>query len=218
VEGIQARTGGTHLHRNLRRPPRCPTRARCWSAGTALRAVRAECRSAWRNCARRGPSAHRCRPKSNCGRPGRRPRCCSRSATTLRFVLITSQASVTRSRANRRGDRRHAVDRHQVRALLALARRRRREPEHPTLCGRCVSNLFGPANHGRSPDGRRGSAWRRMVPWAAVAARCRADRPADQERHRRAFDYGDVKPITGEQRTSYQPGSGRESYNHGRRI
>ena len=31
----------------------------------------------------------------------------------------------------------------EVRALLALPQRRRRDPAHPTICGRCTANLFG---------------------------------------------------------------------------
>ncbi len=60
----------------------------------------------------------------------------------LRFVLITSAARVTPRR--RAYDRRRAEPHAEMRALLALARRRRRAIARiPALCGRCVANLFG---------------------------------------------------------------------------
>jgi hypothetical protein len=45
-----------------------------------------------------------------------------------------------------------------MRALLALPRRRGQHAEHPTLCGRCVSNLYGAGETRTTPDGARKSS------------------------------------------------------------
>jgi isoleucyl-tRNA synthetase len=84
----------------------------------------------------------------------------------LKFVLITSsgRGGVGRGRTGRHRD---AVGRHQVRTLLALARRRRPRPGAPGICGRCTSNLHG------AGETRTGGlmAWRAPLP-AARAWRC----------------------------------------------
>jgi isoleucyl-tRNA synthetase len=59
----------------------------------------------------------------------------------LKFVFITSGAELAAGDVLAgRGAGQH---RHQVRTLLALARRRRPGPGAPTICGRCTSNLHG---------------------------------------------------------------------------
>ena len=61
----------------------------------------------------------------------------------LRFVLITS-AATRRAAASALAIAVTPSAHAEVRALLALPRRRRRAiAAHPTLCGRCVANLFG---------------------------------------------------------------------------
>jgi isoleucyl-tRNA synthetase len=58
----------------------------------------------------------------------------------LKFVLITSAASVARRPAHDRG---HSQRAREVRALLALPPEVGAPTRHPTLCGRCLANLYG---------------------------------------------------------------------------
>ncbi len=63
----------------------------------------------------------------------------------LKFVFITSTIELVAGK--RSPGKRYSQLGHQVRALLALPQRRRPRRAHPTLCGRCTSNLFGAGEH-----------------------------------------------------------------------
>ena len=64
----------------------------------------------------------------------------------LRFVLITSAATLARGGTPR--DRREADLRtRNASAAGTTGRRWAPTPTHPTLCGRCLSNLFGSGEH-----------------------------------------------------------------------
>ena len=60
----------------------------------------------------------------------------------LRFVLITSAADGRARRAAHRSPSRRARTR-SASAAGTTGRTSARDPQHPTLCGRCVANLFG---------------------------------------------------------------------------
>jgi signal peptidase II len=84
-----------------------------------------------------------------------------------------------------------------VRALLALARRRRHDPAHPTICGRCTSNLHGAGETRRSPDGPRQQR-RRAGPglWLGLALVVILADQVTKTLILGAFQLGDAQPVT----------------------
>ena len=107
---------------------RCRTRRRSSSAGGRSAPHGPRCRRSSRRCARRGRSALRLRRTSRSGPRASGTTRSPRSATSLRFVMITSQAAVSEG-----ADAIVATPspHSEVRALLALPRRRRRRSRAP---------------------------------------------------------------------------------------
>ena len=99
--------------------------------------------------------------------PRRAPtsRCCASLADDAKFVFITSKADV---REGTGADPTVEVSerRAQVRALLALARRRGSDRRHATICARCAANLEALESRAAMPE-RRESSWMR---WLALSA------------------------------------------------
>ena len=87
----------------------------------------------------------------------------------------------------------------QVRALLALARRRRSLDGHPALCGRCVANLFGA---GRGPPLRMNDmtraalVTRRWWLWLAVSALVVAADQVSKALVMASLRPGEERPVT----------------------
>ena len=121
--------------------PRGATTTRCSPKWQRIRDVRDAVNKEIETLRAEGASARRCRPTIDDRAPASRAAMLA-IARRRPEVRRHHLGGVARSRRRARGQV-DAVDGDQVRALLALARRRRHDAAHPTICGRCVSNLYG---------------------------------------------------------------------------
>jgi len=141
---FKARTGGTIFTETFATLPEVPGEAGLVERWTALRAIRADVQKRLEELRERGAIGSSLQAEVEIRATGPRAALLQSLGDDLRFVLITSQARVeivgseadeaivvTPSGATKcercwhwRDDVGHA-------------------PDHPTLCGRCVSNLFG---------------------------------------------------------------------------
>jgi isoleucyl-tRNA synthetase len=141
---FKARTGGTIFTETFATLPEVPGEAGLVERWTALRAIRADVQKRLEELRERGAIGSSLQAEVEIRATGPRAALLQSLGDDLRFVLITSQARVeivgseadeaivvTPSAATKcercwhwRDDVGHA-------------------PDHPTLCGRCVSNLFG---------------------------------------------------------------------------
>ena len=137
ADDLRAHVGG-------RAAARCRMRTRCvakWDAHP--RGARGRAEGARGRCARRARSARRCRPRSRStrARAGLR-RARARSATTCASCSSRRRRRV-RARRRARGRRRRRARTRSASAAGTSAPTSAPTPAHPTLCGRCVANLFG---------------------------------------------------------------------------
>jgi isoleucyl-tRNA synthetase len=151
-----------------------PRRHRAADAKWSRDPRRPQCRAEGaRDAAAGGRSVRRCRRKSQSA-AGCDYEALASLGDDLRFVssrrprVVTraEQLSVTVTPSRTR----------EVRALLALPADVGSDAQHPTLCGRCVANLFGSGERARSRDPGRCPIHIRPNPFAALAmARCSGD-------------------------------------------
>jgi isoleucyl-tRNA synthetase len=125
--------------------PAVPDEAALVERWTALRTVRAEVQKRLEELREQGAIGSSLQADVELRASGRRADLLQSLGDDLRFVLITSRARVTRAAA--------AADEGIVVTPSGATKCERcwhwrddvgADPAHPTLCGRCVSNLFGP--------------------------------------------------------------------------
>jgi isoleucyl-tRNA synthetase len=141
---FKARTGGTIFTETYATLPEVPDESALVERWTALRAVRAEVQKRLEELREKGAIGSSLQAEVELRAAGPKAALLQSLGNDLRFVLITSQASVTLVASE--ADEAIAVTPSTAtkcercwhwRADVGV------EPEHPTLCGRCVSNLFG---------------------------------------------------------------------------
>jgi isoleucyl-tRNA synthetase len=141
---LKARTGGTIFTETYAVLPEVPDEAALVERWTALRAVRAEVQKRLEELREKGAIGSSLQAEVELRAAGGKAALLRSLGNDLRFVLITSQARVT------------TVASEAEEAVVVTpsgATKCERcwhwrddvgvEPAHPTLCGRCVSNLFG---------------------------------------------------------------------------
>jgi isoleucyl-tRNA synthetase len=141
---LKARTGGTIFTEIYAALPEVPDEAALVERWTALRAVRAEVQKRLEELREKGSIGSSLQAEVELRAAGAKAALLQSLGNDLRFVLITSQARVT------------PVTSEAEEAVVVTPSRATKcercwhwrddvgvEREHPTLCGRCVSNLFG---------------------------------------------------------------------------
>jgi isoleucyl-tRNA synthetase len=141
---LKARTGGTIFTETYAALPEVPDEAALVERWTALRAIRAEVQKRLEELREKGAIGSSLQAEVELRAAGGKAALLRSLGNDLRFVLITSQARVT------------TVASEAEEAVIVTpsgATKCERcwhwrddvgvEPAHPTLCGRCVSNLFG---------------------------------------------------------------------------
>ena len=141
---LKARTGGTIFTETYAALPEVPDEAALVERWTALRAIRAEVQKRLEELREKGAIGSSLQAEVELRAAGGKAALLQSLGNDLRFVLITSQARVTPVAS----EAEEAV----VVTPSGAAKCERCwhwrddvgvEREHPTLCGRCVSNLFG---------------------------------------------------------------------------
>ena len=176
-------------------------RKRCSRSGTRILAVRAAVQKELESGAAVGRHRiARCRRRSTITARRADYAALATLGDDLRFVLITSAATVQRGRRARRSPSRRARSAKCERCWHWRADVGA-DPTHPTLCGRCVANLFGAgrarASHDRpgrddaagvNRDGATGSRWL-WLRAAVIVARPGDRRPRSWRRSGRARKF-----------------------------
>jgi isoleucyl-tRNA synthetase len=141
---FKARTGGTIFTETYATLPEVPDESALVERWTALRAVRAEVQKRLEELREKGAIGSSLQAEVELRAAGQKAALLQSLGNDLRFVLITSQASVTPVASE--ADETIAVTPSTATKCERCWHWRSDvgvEPEHPTLCGRCVSNLFG---------------------------------------------------------------------------
>jgi lipoprotein signal peptidase len=197
---FKARTGGTIFTETYAELPGVAGEAELVDRWSQLRAIRGEVQKKLEESRERGEIGSSLQAEVELRVP-----CAARSAAGCarqRPAVRADHVGGTRhhcGRTRRGVDPRAAVDAHQVRALLALAQRRRRQPGTSdlmrTLSGESLRQRRA-ARGGVMADVR-DIWWRRLAPWLALAIAIVAIDQATKIAVERAFDYGEVRPLTG---------------------
>jgi isoleucyl-tRNA synthetase len=141
---FRARTGGTIFTETYATLPEVPDEGALVERWTALRAIRADVQKRLEELREKGAIGSSLQAGVDLRASGAKAALLQSLGDDLRFVLITSQAAVTPVASE-------AEETIVVTASTATKCERcwhwradvGVEPEHPSLCGRCVSNLFG---------------------------------------------------------------------------
>jgi isoleucyl-tRNA synthetase len=141
---LKARTGGTIFTETYAALPEVPDEAALVERWTALRTIRAEVQKRLEELREKGAIGSSLQAEVELRAAGGKAALLQSLGNDLRFVLITSQARVT------------VVATEAEEAVVVTPSRAAKcercwhwrddvgaERDHPTLCGRCVSNLFG---------------------------------------------------------------------------
>jgi isoleucyl-tRNA synthetase len=141
---FKARSGGTIFTETYATLPEVPDEAALIERWTALRAIRADVQKRLEELREKGAIGSSLQAEVELRASGAKAALLQPLGDDLRFVLITSQAAVTPVASE--------AEESIVVTASAAAKCERCwhwrtdvgvEPEHPSLCGRCVSNLFG---------------------------------------------------------------------------
>jgi isoleucyl-tRNA synthetase len=141
---FKARSGGTIFTETYATLPEVPDEAALIERWTALRAIRADVQKRLEELREKGAIGSSLQAEVELRASGAKAALLQSLGDDLRFVLITSQAAVTPVASE--------AEESIVVTASAAAKCERCwhwrtdvgvEPEHPSLCGRCVSNLFG---------------------------------------------------------------------------
>ncbi len=141
---FKARSGGTIFTETYATLPEVPDEAALIERWTALRAIRADVQKRLEELREKGAIGSSLQAEVELRASGAKAALLQSLGNDLRFVLITSQAAVTPVASE--------AEESIVVTASAAAKCERCwhwrtdvgvEPEHPSLCGRCVSNLFG---------------------------------------------------------------------------
>jgi isoleucyl-tRNA synthetase len=141
---FKARSGGTIFTETYATLPEVPDEAALIERWTALRAIRADVQKRLEELREKGAIGSSLQAEVELRTNGAKAALLQSLGNDLRFVLITSQATVTPVA----GEAEEAII---VRPSAAIKCERcwhwrtdvGAASEHPSLCGRCVSNLFG---------------------------------------------------------------------------
>jgi isoleucyl-tRNA synthetase len=141
---LKARTGGTIFTETYAALPEVPDEAGLVERWTALRAIRAEVQKRLEELREKGSIGSSLQAEVELRAAGAKAALLQSLGNDLRFVLITSQARVTTVASE--ADEAVVVTQSGATKCERCWHWRDDvgvEQAHPTLCGRCVSNLFG---------------------------------------------------------------------------
>jgi isoleucyl-tRNA synthetase len=141
---FKARSGGTIFTETFARLPDVPDEAALVERWTALRAIRADVQKHLEELREKGAIGSSLQAEVELRAAGAKATLLQSLGDDLRFVLITSQARVTP--VNAEPDEAIVVTPSSSTKCERCWHWRDDvgvEPEHPTLCARCVSNVFG---------------------------------------------------------------------------